>query len=79
MDMVQNARVPTDLSYVYDLTLTLIQYGADPNVNISTKHNANIDDYEPMDSYAHGVHGHGAGGGSNNSSGVLTHQLQTHR
>lgn len=31
--MVRQARVPTDLNYVYDLTLTLIQYGADPNVN----------------------------------------------
>ena len=25
MDMVQNARIPSDLNYVYDLTLTLIQ------------------------------------------------------
>ena len=32
--MVQNARVPTDLNYVYDLTLTLIQYGANPSVSI---------------------------------------------
>ena len=32
--MVQNARVPSDLNYVYDLTLTLIQYGANPSVNI---------------------------------------------
>jgi hypothetical protein len=32
--MVQNARVPRDLNHVYDLTLTLIQYGANPNVNI---------------------------------------------
>ena len=36
MDMVQNARVASDLAYVYDLTLTLIQYGANPNVNISS-------------------------------------------
>lgn len=34
MDMVQNARVASDLNYVYDLTLTLIQYGADPNVRM---------------------------------------------
>jgi len=34
MDMVQNARVPSDLNYVYDLTLTLIQYGANPGVSI---------------------------------------------
>ena len=34
LDMVQNARVPRDLNHVYDLTLTLIQYGANPNVNI---------------------------------------------
>ena len=32
--MVLSARNPQDLDYVYDLTLTLIQYGADPNVNI---------------------------------------------
>ena len=70
--MVQNARLPTDLGYVYDLTLTLIQYGADPNVNISTKHDANIEDYEPCaDNYSH--HSHGAAGGGNG------HQLQTHR
>uniref|UniRef100_A0A2P2I3J9 Serine/threonine-protein phosphatase 6 regulatory ankyrin repeat subunit C-like n=1 Tax=Hirondellea gigas TaxID=1518452 RepID=A0A2P2I3J9_9CRUS len=36
MDMVQNARSPPDLIYVYDLTSTLLQYGADPNVSIST-------------------------------------------
>jgi len=34
LDMVQNARIPSDLNYVYDLTLTLIQYGANPNINI---------------------------------------------
>jgi hypothetical protein len=32
MDMVQNARYPPDLNYVYDLTLTLLQYGANPNM-----------------------------------------------
>ncbi|XP_071549195.1 uncharacterized protein [Panulirus ornatus] len=36
MDMVQNARTSTDLDYVYDLTTTLLQYGANPNINIST-------------------------------------------
>lgn len=36
MDMVQNARVPNDLNYVYDLTLALLQYGANPNTSIST-------------------------------------------
>ena len=36
LDMVQNARTPSDLDYVYDLTLTLLQYGADPNVFITT-------------------------------------------
>ncbi|RWS00667.1 putative ankyrin repeat protein-like protein, partial [Dinothrombium tinctorium] len=35
LDMVQNARHPSDLNYVYDLTLTLLQYGADPNVLIT--------------------------------------------
>merc|ERR1711953_593723 len=34
MDIVQNARVPKDLTYVYDLTLTLITYGSNPNVII---------------------------------------------
>ena len=34
MDMVQNARQAKDLTYVYDLTLTLITYGANPNVII---------------------------------------------
>ena len=34
MDMVQNARAPKDLTYVYDLTLTLITFGANPNVII---------------------------------------------
>ena len=36
MDMVQNARTAGDLNHVYDLTMTLLQYGANPNVNIST-------------------------------------------
>lgn len=36
MDMVQNARAPSDLDHVYDLTTTLLQYGANPNINIST-------------------------------------------
>ena len=34
LEMVLNARNPGDLDYVYDLTLTLLQYGADPNTNI---------------------------------------------
>ena len=33
MDMVQNARNPVDLDYVYNLTITFLQYGADPNIN----------------------------------------------
>lgn len=36
MDMVQNARCPVDLDHVYDITCTLLQYGANPNVHIST-------------------------------------------
>lgn len=36
MDMVQNARCAADLEHVYNLTLTLIQYGANPNVSINT-------------------------------------------
>ena len=34
LDMVANARQPKDLMYVYDLSLTLIQNGANPNVRI---------------------------------------------
>jgi hypothetical protein len=37
--MVQNARQPKDLSYVYDLTLTLMTYGANPNVSIDDPSN----------------------------------------
>ena len=36
MDMVMNARSPADLDHVYALTLTLLQYRADPNVHIAT-------------------------------------------
>jgi len=36
LEMVLSARQSGDLDYVYDLTLTLIQFGADPNVNICT-------------------------------------------
>ncbi|XP_023338966.1 ankyrin-3 [Eurytemora carolleeae] len=35
MDMVQNARSPSDLNYVYSLTLTLLQYGANPNMTVN--------------------------------------------
>lgn len=36
MDMVQNARSPSDLVYVHELTSTLLQYGANPNTSICT-------------------------------------------
>ena len=36
MDMVMNARSPADLEHVYALTVTLLQYRADPNVHIAT-------------------------------------------
>lgn len=36
LDVVQNARSPSDLEYVYQLSLLLIQFGADVNVFIST-------------------------------------------
>lgn len=36
MDMVHNAISPDDLEYVYQLTLTLLRFGADPNIDIST-------------------------------------------
>jgi hypothetical protein len=48
MDMVQNARAPKDLSYVYDLTLTLITYGANPNVIIDDNSVENDHDYCSM-------------------------------
>lgn len=32
--MVKNTRIPSDINDVYDLILTLIQYGANPNVTI---------------------------------------------
>lgn len=35
MDMVQNVRDCKDIHYVYDLTLTLIQYGANPNLSLN--------------------------------------------
>ena len=34
LDVVQNARTPTDLEYVYQLSVKLIQFGADPNIFI---------------------------------------------
>ena len=39
MDMVQNARSPKDLNFVSSLTLTLLQYGANPNM-VSTSSSA---------------------------------------
>ncbi|XP_064473025.1 ankyrin-3-like [Ornithodoros turicata] len=36
LDLVQNARQPTDLDYVCALTLALLVHGADPNVQISS-------------------------------------------
>jgi len=36
MDMVQNSRCPKDLNFVYSLTLTLLQYGANPNMVAGT-------------------------------------------
>ncbi|XP_022902693.1 ankyrin-3 [Onthophagus taurus] len=35
MDMVQNVRDCRDINYVYDLTLTLIQYGANPDLTVN--------------------------------------------
>jgi hypothetical protein len=34
--MAGTARSPTDLDYIYDLALTLIQYGGNPNIDLST-------------------------------------------
>ncbi|XP_014681922.1 PREDICTED: ankyrin-3-like [Priapulus caudatus] len=36
MDMVHNALTPDDLVYVYQLTATLLRFGSDPNIDIST-------------------------------------------
>lgn len=35
MDMIQNVRDCRDIHYVYDLTLTLIQYGANPDLRLN--------------------------------------------
>lgn len=35
MDMIQNVRDCKDINYIYDLTLTLIQYGANPNISLN--------------------------------------------
>lgn len=35
MDMIQNVRDCRDIDYIYDLTLTLIQYGANPNISLN--------------------------------------------
>lgn len=37
MDMVQNVRTYIDIECVYELTLALIQYGADPNIVLNGK------------------------------------------
>ncbi|XP_055912419.1 ankyrin-1 [Eupeodes corollae] len=37
MDMVQNVRTCPDMQCIYELTLALIQYGADPNIVLSGK------------------------------------------
>ncbi|XP_030380167.1 ankyrin-1 [Scaptodrosophila lebanonensis] len=37
MDMVQNVRTCHDMQCIYELTLVLIQYGADPNIVLSSK------------------------------------------
>ncbi|RZC43318.1 ankyrin-3, partial [Asbolus verrucosus] len=35
MDMIQNVRDCKDIHYVYDLTLTLVQYGANPDLSLN--------------------------------------------
>ncbi|KAF2893525.1 hypothetical protein ILUMI_12636 [Ignelater luminosus] len=35
MDMIQNVRDCKDIDYIYDLTLTLIQYGANPDLKLN--------------------------------------------
>ncbi|EFA04132.1 ankyrin-3 [Tribolium castaneum] len=35
MDMIQNVRDSKDIHYVYDLTLTLVQYGANPDLSLN--------------------------------------------
>lgn len=37
MDMVRNVRDCQDMLRIHELTLTLIQYGADPNIVLSSK------------------------------------------
>ncbi|XP_075233937.1 uncharacterized protein LOC142331757 [Lycorma delicatula] len=36
LDMVQASRTPSDLNHVYDLTLTFLQYGANPDLYVSS-------------------------------------------
>jgi hypothetical protein len=40
-EMVGTARCPSDLDHIYDLTLTLLQYGADPNVDLAASNGSN--------------------------------------
>ncbi|CAG2176369.1 unnamed protein product, partial [Oppiella nova] len=37
LDLVQNARMPSDLDYVHDLSQTLMKFGANPDVKCSTE------------------------------------------
>lgn len=77
LDMVQNARVPSDLNYVYDLTLTLLQYGANPNVNIDSSADGDDDGYS---GFGCGPDRHhrsmGGRGGRLRSNHVLSHFVQ---
>lgn len=63
VEMVQNVRTSPDMQCIYELTLILIQYGADPNIVLSCK---------PTPGsmiYSNEIANFGVGGSSNNGVG----------
>ncbi|XP_032595987.1 ankyrin-3 [Drosophila grimshawi] len=63
MDMVPHVRTCQDMECIYELTLTLIQYGADPNIVLSSKLTPGIAIFSSeIASYGEAL-GAGAGGG----------------
>lgn len=72
MDMVQNVRTCQDMECIYELTLTLIQYGADPNIVLSSKTTPGIAIFSSeIASYGEALGGGGAGGGGGGAAAAL--------
>lgn len=70
MDMVQNVRTCHDMECIYELTLTLIQYGADPNIVLSSKTTPGIAIFSSeIASYGAALGSGGAGGAGAASAG----------